>query len=88
MMMIPVIWSDTSKDIYANLISYLVERFGTDAALKVDDAVESLIENISNNKYLCPKSNLDINRRNAKNKIILYNSLIMKSLMILIINSC
>jgi plasmid stabilization system protein ParE len=61
--MIPVIWSDTAKDIYANLISYLMERFGTDTALKVDDAVESLIENISNNKYLCPKSDLDINIR-------------------------
>lgn len=61
--MFQIIWSDTAKDIYADLITYLVERFGTDAALKVDDAVELLIENISQNKYLCPKSELDINIR-------------------------
>jgi plasmid stabilization system protein ParE len=74
--MIPVIWSDTAKDIYANLISYLVERFGIDAALRVDDTVESLIENISQNQYLCPKSNLDINIRRCtinKRLSMIYN---------------
>lgn len=35
-----VIWSDAAKDIYADLIAYLIARFGTDATLKIDDAVE------------------------------------------------
>ncbi len=51
-----VYWSPHAKESYAAILDHLFQRYSTDTILKIDDKVERLLENLSQNKFLCPKS--------------------------------
>ena len=51
-----VVWSPTAEETYNHVIGFLMDNYGADTALKIDDKVEKLIQSISTNKHLCPAS--------------------------------
>ena len=46
-MSLPVVWSPSAREEYADLLKYIDETFGTDAALKMLDKTEEVIDGIS-----------------------------------------
>jgi plasmid stabilization system protein ParE len=46
-MNLPVIWSPASREEYAEILQYVDNEFGTDAALKVMDKIEATVEHIA-----------------------------------------
>ncbi len=51
-----VYWSPHAKESYAAILEQLSQRFSIDTILAIDDKMERLLENLSRNKFLCPKS--------------------------------
>ena len=51
-----IYWSPHAKESYAAILDQLFQRFSTDTVLAIDDKMEKLLENLSYNRYLCPKS--------------------------------
>lgn len=49
-------WSPASKDEFADLLNYVETEFGLDAALKLLDKTDNVIDNISQNPALYPSS--------------------------------
>lgn len=49
-------WSPASKDEFADLLNYVEVHFGLDAALKLLDKTERVIDNISEQPELFPAS--------------------------------
>lgn len=55
-MNLPVIWSPAAKEDFAVLLEYLEANFGTDAALKMLDKTEAVLEHIAAFPQLYPSS--------------------------------
>jgi plasmid stabilization system protein ParE len=55
-MMLNVYWSPHAKESYSAILDQLFQRYAADTILNIDDKVEALLENLSRNKFLCPKS--------------------------------
>ncbi len=63
-MSLPVVWSPASREEYAEILQYVDDEFGTDAALNMMDKVEAAVEQIASFPYLFPFSEIrpDIRR--------------------------
>jgi plasmid stabilization system protein ParE len=51
-----IIWSKQAKKSYEKIIDNLLEEWPFDIALKFENLTNSTLDNIRNNKSLCPKS--------------------------------
>jgi mRNA-degrading endonuclease YafQ of YafQ-DinJ toxin-antitoxin module len=51
-----IIWSKQAKKSYEKIIDNLLEEWPFDIALKFENLTNSTLDNIKNNKSLCPKS--------------------------------
>jgi plasmid stabilization system protein ParE len=51
-----IVWSPASKDEYADLLSFVELNYGVDAALRLLEKTEILIESISANPEMFPAS--------------------------------
>lgn len=54
-MSLPIIWSPKAEDKYLEILAYWHSN-SLDFALKLDDAIEKLLHNLSQHKELCPPS--------------------------------
>lgn len=61
--MLNVYWSPHAKESYAAILEQLFQYYSPETILAIDDKVEKLIENISRNRFLCPKSSHFVNVR-------------------------
>jgi len=52
--MLQIYWSAEAKDSYAAILQHVVDRFSSDAAIKMDDKVERLLALLQQNRHLCP----------------------------------
>ena len=64
-MSLPVIWSATARSDYADLLKYVEKNYGIDAALKILDKVEELVEAIETFPQGFPESKEKPNFRKA-----------------------
>jgi plasmid stabilization system protein ParE len=55
-MSLPVKWSPASKDEFADLLNYVETQFGLDAALKLLDKTELVLDSISEQPEMYPAS--------------------------------
>ncbi len=55
-MSLPIKWSPASKDEFADLLNYVETQFGLDAALKLLDKTEMVLEGISEQPEMYPAS--------------------------------
>ena len=53
-----IIWSLIAEVEYLNILKYIIENWSVNDADNFDDKTNSLIEKITTNHKLCPKSNL------------------------------
>jgi len=51
-----IIWTDEAKNSYKIIIANILENWNIEIVLKLESEVDSLLNNLSNNKHLCPKS--------------------------------
>jgi len=51
-----IIWSKQAKKSYEKIIDNLLKEWSFDIALKFENLTNSTLDNIRNNKSLCPKS--------------------------------
>jgi len=53
-----LIWSPIAEVEYLNILKYIIKNWSVNDADNFDDKTNSLIEKITTNHKLCPKSNL------------------------------
>lgn len=58
-----VSWSNLANDTYADIDFYLENEFGENLSKKFFKTVLNLINNITNNNFLCPPTRFSINYR-------------------------
>jgi plasmid stabilization system protein ParE len=68
-------WSPNAEDAYLATLEFVIQRYGTNAALILDDQIEQLMAHLSKFKNLCPPSLSQPNTRKCvigKNASLLY----------------
>jgi len=53
-----IIWSPVAEVEYLNILKYIIENWSVNDANNFDDKTNSLIEKITTNHKLCPKSEM------------------------------
>ena len=51
-----IVWTNEAKKSYKIIIANILENWNIEIVLKLENEVDSLLNNLSNNKHLCPKS--------------------------------
>lgn len=53
---LPIIWSPLAETSYSKIIHYITQEWSLTVAIEFDDITEQLIQNLSTQHKLCPKS--------------------------------
>jgi plasmid stabilization system protein ParE len=69
-------WTATATDSYAAILNFIMEKYGVNPALKMDDKVEKILELLESNKQLCPPTETNLLVRRCvitKNLSLIYS---------------
>jgi hypothetical protein len=58
-----VLWTEAAKESYSAILELVMNNYGVNTALKMDDKVEKLLKLLEFNKNLCPPTSKNISVR-------------------------
>lgn len=58
-----VIWLPVARDAYLITLAFLMDERSLDAAIKLDEKIDKLIQRLQDSKHFCPPSRLQSNFR-------------------------